>query len=211
MLLLPALRAFFTRLLTDADDALFPQHVFCLTCGALSLPNAICPVCLAVLDDLRLSGAALAPNAAAVWGYHGIARQLVLMLKYSGIAECAQVLADGMASACPFALPPDTVVTSVPMTKKHLDARGIDHGRLLAEAFAQRRNLPYQPLLIRTRETATQQGLNAAARISTPVLLIDDVYTTGSTTETCADALRAAGAPDVFVLTALAVVPDEDH
>lgn len=224
MPLLPALRAFFTRLLTDADDALFPQHVFCLTCGALSLPNAICPVCLAVLDDLRLSGAALAPNAAAVWGYHGIARQLVLMLKYSGIAECAQVLADGMASACPFALPPDTVVTSFPMTKKHLDARGIDHGRLLAEAFAQRRNLPYHPLLIRTRETATQQGLNAAqrrknlhgafaatARISTPVLLIDDVYTTGSTTETCADALRAAGAPEVFVLTALAVVPDEDH
>lgn len=105
MPLLPALRAFFTRLLTDVDDALFPQHVFCLTCGALSLPNAICPVCLAVLDDLRLPGAALAPNAAAVWSYHGIARQLVLMLKYSGIAECAQVLADGMASACPFALP----------------------------------------------------------------------------------------------------------
>lgn len=224
MPLLPALRAFFTRLLTDVDDVLFPQHVFCLTCGALSLPNAICPACLAVLDDLRLPSDALAPNTAAVWSYHGIARQLVLMLKYSGIAECAQVLADGMASACPFALPPDTVVTSVPMTKKHLDARGIDHGRLLAEAFAQRRNLPYQPLLIRTRETATQQGLNAAqrrknlhgafaaaARISTPVLLIDDVYTTGSTTETCAGALRAAGAPEVFVLTALAVVPDEDH
>lgn len=54
MPLLPALRAFFTRLLTDVDDVLFPQHVFCLTCGALSLPNAICPVCLAVLDDLRL-------------------------------------------------------------------------------------------------------------------------------------------------------------
>lgn len=48
MPLLPALRAFFTRLLTDVDDALFPQHVFCLTCGALSLPNAICPACLAV-------------------------------------------------------------------------------------------------------------------------------------------------------------------
>lgn len=119
------------------------------------------------LDDLRLPSDALAPNAAAVWSYHGIARQLVLMLKYSGIAECAQVLADGMASACPFALPPDTVVTSVPMTKKHLDARGIDHGRLLAEAFAQRRNLPCQPLLIRTRETATQQGLNAAQRRKT--------------------------------------------
>jgi len=106
MPLLPALRAFFTRLLTDADDALFPQHVFCLTCGALSLPNAICPVCLAVLDDLRLPSDALAPNAAAVWSYHGIARQLVLMLKYSGIAECAQVLAGGLGSARPLSPPP---------------------------------------------------------------------------------------------------------
>ena len=223
MPLLPALRAFFARLLTDADDALFPQRVLCLTCGAVSLPNALCPSCLAALDAFRLPGDALAPNVAAVWSYHGIGRQLVLMLKYSGIAECAQVLADGMASACPFALPPDTIVTSVPMTKKHRDARGIDHGQLLAEAFAQRRNLPYQPLLTRTRETATQQGLNAAqrrknlhgafaatARISTPVLLIDDVYTTGSTTETCTAALRAAGAPEVFVLTALAVVMGEE-
>lgn len=75
MPLLPALRTFFTRLLTDVDDVLFPQHVFCLTCGALSLPNAICPVCLAVLDDLRLPSDALAPNAAAVWGYHGIAQR----------------------------------------------------------------------------------------------------------------------------------------
>ena len=99
------------------------------------------------------------------------------------------------------------------MTKKHLDARGIDHGRLLAEAFAQRRNLPYQPLLIRTRETATQQGLNAAQRRKTlhGAFAAAARISTGSTTETCASALRAAGAPEVFVLTALAVVPDEDH
>ena len=44
MPLLPALRAFFTRLLTDVDDALFPQHVFCLTCGALSRMICACRV-----------------------------------------------------------------------------------------------------------------------------------------------------------------------
>lgn len=218
---LPAVRAFFTRILTDADDTLFPQHVLCLTCGAVSLPNAICPNCRNALDSLRLENPVTAPNVAAVWGYRGVARQLVLMLKYGGIAECAQVLADGMASACPLALPPETVVTSVPMTKKHRDARGIDHGRLLAEAFAQRRNLPYQPILTRTHETATQQGLNAAQRrknlhgafaaaerINRPVLLIDDVYTTGSTAEVCTEALRTAGATDVFILTALKTLSD---
>lgn len=216
-----ALRTFFARILTDADDALFPQCVLCLTCGALSLPNAICPDCRAALDALRLESSLTAPNVAAVWRYGGIARQLVLMLKYGGVSECAQVLADGMTAACPLTLPPDTVVTSVPMTKKHRDARGIDHGRLLAEAFAQRRGLAYQPLLTRTHETATQQGLNAVqrrknlhgafaatGRITHPVLLIDDVYTTGSTAEICTEALRAAGATEIFVLTALKTQPD---
>lgn len=216
-----ALRTFFARLMTDVDDALFPQHVLCLHCGAVSLPRAICPSCMAALETLLLEDGMIAPNIAAVWDYRGIARELVLMLKYGGLSECAQVLADGMASACPLTLPSDTVVTSVPMTKKHRDARSIDHGYLLAEAFAQRRGLSCRPLLTRTRETPTQQGLNAQARrknlhgvfaakekITSPVLLLDDVYTTGSTVEACAEALRQAGAKEIFVLTALKTLPD---
>ena len=39
-------------------------------------------------------------------------------------------------------------------------------------------------------------------------LLIDDVYTTGSSAEICTEALRAAGATEVFVLTALKTQPD---
>lgn len=222
MPLLTDLRTIFSRLMTDMDDALFPQHVLCLHCGAVSLPRALCPACLAALDALRLEDSMTAPNVAAIWSYRGIARELVLMLKYGGLSECAQVLADGMASACPLLLPPDTVVTSVPMTRKHRDERGIDHGRLLAEAFAQRRGLLFQPLLTRTHETPTQQGLNAQARrknlqgvfaavgqVTHPVLLLDDVYTTGSTVEVCTEVLRQAGAKEVFVLTALKTLPDE--
>lgn len=39
-------------------------------------------------------------------------------------------------------------------------------------------------------------------------LLIDDVYTTGLTAEICTEALRAAGATDIFFLTPLKTQPD---
>ena len=114
-----------------------------------------------------------------------------------------------------FSFSPDTVVTWVTMPESRRRDRMIDHGRTLAEAAARQLNLPCRQLLLR-RETRqkNQASLNREGReanlknaflpmedISFPVLLVDDVLTTGTTARRCAEALRSGGAKEVSVLT----------
>jgi ComF family protein len=68
----------------------------------------------------------------------------------------------------------------------------------------------------RLRRSARLKNLRRAFQVRRPeevagkrVLLVDDVWTTGTTINECAKALRKAGAGDVFALTlARAVSPD---
>lgn len=141
------------------------------------------------------------------------------------MADCAKLLAEGMAErVLDMQLPPDTVLTWVTMPAGRLRERGIDHGRLLCEELSQRTGLRVRRLLCRSRGGHTQRGLtkeqrqrNLAGRFScdveidTPVLLIDDVLTTGATVQTCMEVLRSSGARDVYALTATHVTGSEKN
>ena len=103
----------------------------------------------------------------------------------------------------------------VPLHPRRLKARGFNQALLLAQGF------PDRPtgleVLKRLRHTVPQVGLNPKERrdnvkgafgVSQPaavkgrkILLIDDLYTTGSTVRECARVLRRAGAARVEVLT----------
>ena len=107
------------------------------------------------------------------------------------------------------------LLAPVPLHPKRIKARGFNQSLLLAQAF------PGTPLareaVIRTRPTPPQVGLNPKERrdnvkgdfaVPDParakgrsVLLIDDLYTTGSTVKECARVLLKAGARRVEVLT----------
>ncbi len=110
----------------------------------------------------------------------------------------------------------------VPLHPKRIKDRGFNQSLLLARAF------PGTPVareaVIRTRHTTPQVGLNPKERqdnvngafaVTDParvkgksVLLIDDLYTTGSTVKECARVLRKAGARRVEVLTVARVKHD---
>ena len=64
------------------------------------------------------------------------------------------------------------------------------------------RNPRKEPSLKReAREANLKNAFLPAGKISFPVLLVDDVLTTGTTARRCAEALRAGGADSVTVLT----------
>ena len=204
------------RLFGVVTDTVWPAGAVCVCCDEGAEGQLICRKCARQLREYRLHDTG---NIRSAWPYFDRPKELVTGLKYECIADCAKVLADGMADvACEMNLPENTVVTWVPMPAIRRRARGIDHGRLLAEAVAARLGLPVRQLLVRKKSGHTQRGLSrekrmrnlekafeSCDRIRQPVLLIDDVLTTGSTMRVCSKVLKRAGATKVYVLTATRV------
>ena len=165
-------------------------------------------------------------RAVAYGSYEGGLRELIHLLKYGGIQRAASVLGQMLADAIVDLegdFPQGTVaVVAVPLHCAKRGQRGFNQAELIARAA-----LKLQPpagrlrfvegVLERKRDTRSQTGLTSHQRRENmrgafldgrpeevkgrPVLVVDDVYTTGSTVSECARVLRRAGASKVWVAT----------
>ena len=202
-----------------------PGRRFCSACVASlhRLPESVCEKCgypLRVSGRCSLCGlladSALAGVRSAAF-FEGPLQRAVHQLKYKRDVILADSLASELQAAWrQYALPGDRVVP-VPLSAGRLRERGYNQAALLARAFAELTGLAYAADgALRQRHTATQVGLAreqrranvAGAFAGQPqhvagrsVILIDDVCTTGATLAACAEALRAAGARQVWGLT----------
>ena len=108
------------------------------------------------------------------------------------------------------------LVTAAPSTLPHRLLRGFDFAAETGRVVADRLGRPFERLLVKGLRSGRQAGRNQSERRRLPrraitlcrgaapaatVLLVDDVWTTGTTLLRCAQTLQAGGAREVRVLT----------
>lgn len=203
-------------------DLIFPN--FCLDCGRFNV--LLCPACYQKIEFLPLSvQTQLEPcyldQVVSMAEYQGVIKTLIINLKYQSLKQAGVLLGKMVVETTIFPIP--DLVTAIPLSRKRRWQRGFNQAAIIAKQIAQLKQLPYQPLLVRTKHTSPQAkirdkekrlthlqdcfalnpqlSLNLKQNNSLAVLLVDDVLTTGSTLNAGAQVLKTAGFKKVYGLT----------
>lgn len=195
----------------------FVLSPLCPRCGrpyssSEAMPDHLCGECLS--DHFRFDAA----RSAAI--YEGTVRRGILQLKFGGKLHWAPALGRLAALHPPtrHLLDRSDVILPVPMHLRRVRRRGYNQAVLLAR-FAGR--MCSRPVVVdalrRARFTRPQTRLSREERLRNvrgafvvarpeavagkAVVLLDDVFTTGTTLSECADALKDAGAAWVGAVT----------
>ena len=114
------------------------------------------------------------------------------------------------------AMQPDMVVP-VPLHPERMRERGYNQSAVLAKALAKRCKLPFRDdLVVRCKKTVPQKQLSRTERQNNlkkafklcensvklkTLLIVDDIYTTGSTVDALSEVLLQGGAGQIYVVT----------
>jgi ComF family protein len=208
-------------------DTPFITGLVCDACG-IPLPGddtdmggpAQCDACLALARPWAHGRAALL--------YKDIGRKMVLQLKHGDRLDLAKPAGGWLLQAAKPLLRHDTLIAPIPLHWLRLVKRRYNQSALLSASLARAALRDHCPdLLIRRKRTPSQQGRDRHARFENlqdaivvhprraarvqgrPVLLVDDVMTSGATLTVAAEACLAAGASEVCVVVLARVAKDD--
>ena len=214
-----------------------PYH-FCLDCwqSLTFLGDPCCARCglpFAYGDSSLECGRCLADpprfdRLRAAVAYGEVARTVALKLKYGGRPGVAETLARFMQRHIgALAGDGETLLVPVPLHRWRIWKRGYNQAALIAGALSRRTGLSLAlDTLRRTRATPPMRGMGRLERersvrgafevaaeaksglAGRDVILVDDVFTSGATADSCARALKRGGAASVGVLCWARVVAE---
>ncbi len=187
----------------------FIEPPICKQCGQHIPSQGLCTRCRVLSSQME------AVRSMVV--FEGPVRKALHRIKYQQDFSLAGIFANSLES---FFLNQLNwlvdMVIPVPLSKRRKMQRGYNQAALLAKPLASKLEFHYSnQALKRVCETRSQVGLSLEERRNnvadvfraSPVvknkniLIVDDIATSGSTLESCANALKQAGAKDIFGLT----------
>lgn len=202
-----------------------PDNWLCDDCrGKLIIaPEKICPLCKREASNGCCKNDQLA-GLYVLSHYHNFpAEKIIKQLKYGFAQDIAgdiisswlKIFYDRFGES----LPPDLIIVPLPLHQRKKLERGFNQAELLAEELESIAGWPLEARLIKRIKYNKQQArLSGDERIANvsgifkiderrvsdnwnrPILLVDDVYTTGSTMREAANALKTAGFIEIYGL-----------
>jgi ComF family protein len=213
-------------------DLLFPKFCF----GCKKEKTYLCQDCLATIEIFkehkRLKNKFLDDLFAATEYKNPLVKNLILALKYEPFArEIAKDLANLIKIHLKFTNKDsnfsDFILTPTPLSRKKLRWRGFNQAEEIAKELSRFLKIPLiSDCLIKIKETPAQVMLSEKERRKNlkdvfliknkekirnkKILLVDDVFTTGTTLSEAAKVLKNSGAKKVIGLVVAVAKPDED-
>lgn len=200
---------------------LFPPA--CSVCGKID-KNWLCPNCQRRVERLEKSCVVEMENKKYekllyLFQYESLVRKLILRYKFSNKAYLNHFFANRIAEneENRKLLKQYDMIIPVPMHKKKMQKRGYNQTELVANELEKSLGIPARKdILSKVVNTTTQSKLGGKARQSNiqhaffiqndievedkKIILLDDIYTTGATSEECSRVLKNAGASEILVL-----------
>lgn len=215
-------------------DLLFASHAVCAACGrklrrekfpVIAGSAGICGGCFGNLKFTKRGSSFDAPEPLlyllSPLEYEGPIEKLLRDFKFSADfknGEIINIITAEFALYYPHLKEFDKIIP-VPLSAERMNERGFNQSEIIARGLAASLSVPLDTdSLSRTRHTARQSSLSAADRVENVkgafsaagdmrgmrIILVDDIFTTGSTLKSCADALDKAGAAEIIGFTAAA-------
>lgn len=201
------------RLLKDVSPL---EEPFCGRCGMPFSASVSGPFVCSNCVDLEFAFEA----ARAAYRSRSVVRDLIHRYKYRQQPWLEEMLADWLHEGYQrhYQGMRFSALIPVPLYRTRERQRGFNQAHQLTQSLSRLTGIPVCTRLKRVRDTGSQVSLDRDDRLGNlrqafvwkgdkpcpgpdPVLLIDDVFTTGATAHECARVLRQNGAQKVFVLT----------
>jgi len=156
--------------------------------------------------------------------YDDISRKMIIGFKHQDRTEYAVFFAKLLKQVGKNILKKVDIIIPVPLHNRRLLKRRYNQSALIAAILAKECDISHKPqALLRIKNTPPQEGnirkrtknVRGAFRVNAEyvkeiqgknILIIDDVYTTGATIETCSKALKKSGADKIYILTISRVI-----